>query len=1440
MKNYFKVLFLLFITFIGINVYAASDLLDDNNMYNRAYKNIHLAISDVKNANLNDAESINNMINFTQNGTYYDKPHCYQEYYQLLGLGDGVCSSYNEAARELSQMSGANCFNIISRSADHKITACYYDKDWHYYDATGGSQPDNKAYNARAEISFNAGFVSTYNPNSPYDMGGWFFGQNQSTNLTSTGEFSLMFPMPVGGSVSEKHLHSFYDNTYLYDFDILPLEDYAILYRKNRSTGTKAEIARVPYNANLGGISGLVKDYNYFYFLNYADGNKPYRMNLDGSNKTKLSDTVGINIWREFDSIYIYDTNKTNVKISDMSSYPKTATYTINDGTSAYKIIYVYNNNGATIIDVDGLLNDTPTGVIQVPSTLGGKPVIGIASSAYRSFDNSVVTEKLVLPSTLLYIGGDAFRYSNIKEVVLNSGLKAIGNLAFDSSKISTKVTIPSTVTFIGRSAFSNNKIPSVEIPNGIKVLGDSIFEDNKITSVELPSSLEVYTGSFGGPFGNNNIEELSFNSNIKEITIGSYHESLKRIFINGSNLDYVNISGLDDVEVYAHSNTKTATTLTNAGIDWIDIDNITYTIESGEDNITIDKSRGSIDLDYTIKPSYVNYTTSWSSSNPDVATVKNGKVTLWMAGNTTITLKLSTGVKKEFHLTVTDNPITSVKLGIPTSTPFRIGTRFKMNITVTPSDADITGLTYTSSDPNVLRINEYDGKYIDFELLKGGEATLTIDTPVGVSEETKFKVYYRPKSIAISGPSDPIYLGDTFEITRTIVADGEWEDFYYYGVSNPDVLEILDDGRMYAKGVGTSQVYIYEPDKPNNPKASAFITVKAIPVSSVSLDKTSISLEVGDTDKLTATVLPENAGDKTIKWSSNNTNVVTVDNNGNLTGIGVGVATIYARSNADSTINATCHVVVNPKTIPVTGISLNKSSITLEEKKTETLTATITPSDATNKAITWSSSDTTIATVSSTGKVTAKKKGTATITATTNNGKKATCTVTVIEIPVKSINLDKTNVELLVGKSTTISATVLPVDAADRSVTWTSSDPSVASIENKIITANKVGTATITATTSNGIKATCIVKVTSNEIAVTGITLSESFFILNEGENKTVVATIMPSNATNKALTWTSSDSSVASVDQNGKVTALRVGKATITATAVNGQKKACVVEVKAPLKSISLSQTSITLKKGEKANLSVIYNPSYTTDDKKVTWTSDERYIADVSSTGEVETYFVGETKIHAKVGNFEAICTVKVVDEDGLSFIDVTKDAWYYDSVKEAFNRGIIAGYNATTFGPGDKVTRGQLVTFLYRLEKSPAVSETSKFSDVKEGEYYTNAIKWASSNDIVHGYGGTTKFGPDDKIIRQDLVVILNNYARYKKVNLDDSYDLSGFSDCNIVKDGYAEPAIKWAVKNHVMSGKNINNKKYIAPFDNTTRAEAAAMIVNFTNTFNIEN
>ena len=183
--------------------------------------------------------------------------------------------------------------------------------------------------------------------------------------------------------------------------------------------------------------------------------------------------------------------------------------------------------------------------------------------------------------------------------------------------------------------------------------------------------------------------------------------------------------------------------------------------------------------------------------------------------------------------------------------------------------------------------------------------------------------------------------------------------------------------------------------------------------------------------------------------------------------------------------------------------------------------------------------------------------------------------------------------------------------------------------------------------------------------------------------------------------------------------------------------------------------------------------------------------------------------------------------------LTFKDVPETAWYYNSVKEAYTRGIIAGYSATKFGPGDKVTRGQLVTFIWRVEGQPNITEATTLKDIKEGAYYTKAVKWASKNKVVNGYK-SGNFGPNDPITRKDLAVILNNYAKHKGLPYTAEQDLSIFADYKLVKGGYAEPALKWAVKYGVMHGQDKKGKKYIAPISNTTRAEAAAMIVNFLN------
>ena len=254
------------------------------------------------------------------------------------------------------------------------------------------------------------------------------------------------------------------------------------------------------------------------------------------------------------------------------------------------------------------------------------------------------------------------------------------------------------------------------------------------------------------------------------------------------------------------------------------------------------------------------------------------------------------------------------------------------------------------------------------------------------------------------------------------------------------------------------------------------------VDVEKVSLNKSATTLTEGESETLTATITPSNAtGDKTVKWSSSNEAVAAVDSNGKVTAKKAGTAVITATSSNGKT--AGCTVTVKQKEIAITGISLNKSTTSLTEGESETLTATITPSNATgDKTVKWSSSNEAVAAVDSNGKVTAKKAGTAVITATSSNGKSASCTVTVKqkEIAITGIGLNKSTTSLTEGESETLTATIAPSNATgDKTVKWSSSNEAVAAVDsNGKVTAKKAGTAVITATSSNGKTAGCTVTV--------------------------------------------------------------------------------------------------------------------------------------------------------------------------------------------------------------------------------------------------------------------------------------------------------------------------------------------------------------------------
>ena len=338
-----------------------------------------------------------------------------------------------------------------------------------------------------------------------------------------------------------------------------------------------------------------------------------------------------------------------------------------------------------------------------------------------------------------------------------------------------------------------------------------------------------------------------------------------------------------------------------------------------------------------------------------------------------------------------------------------------------------------------------------------------------------------------------------------------------------------------------------------NNKKAVCHVTVLQ-PATSIVLNKKELTLQKGETANVLVNVGPVDVSDPTVTWSSSNPNVATVDN-GLITAVGGGECDIVATTH--NGLTATCHV-----SVPVAPeqISFESAEVSAIIGDKVTLNAILTPDDVTEKALTWATSDTEVATVEN-GVASCIGLGEAVITATTVNGLSAECKITVNPIMAESITLDLTEVETQIGETFTLTATISPDDTTDKSVTWTSSDTNVATVEAGVVTCVGVGEAVITATTVNGLTATCAVTVT--RILVESIVIDPSSIEGERGEQIQLTATVLPENATNKTLDWGSDDEFVAKVSETGLVTIMseRVTRIYARATDGSGVEASCEV---------------------------------------------------------------------------------------------------------------------------------------------------------------------------------------------------------------------------------------------------------------------------------------
>ena len=418
--------------------------------------------------------------------------------------------------------------------------------------------------------------------------------------------------------------------------------------------------------------------------------------------------------------------------------------------------------------------------------------------------------------------------------------------------------------------------------------------------------------------------------------------------------------------------------------------------------------------------------------------------------------------------------------------------------------------------------------------------------------------------SVSLNTTSITLTLGDrdndSYQLQATVNPSNAENKDVNWSSDNGTVASVDNTGLVKAKAVGDAVITVMTVDGNKTATCKVKVETKKYPVKEIKINKSTAEVAVGETITLIATVLPSNATDKSVEWSSNNPNVAKVEN-GKVTGIKAGKTTITVSSVENKDIEATCDVTVVAGKVSVTGVELDKTSLGMKEGDEETLTATVKPEDAENKNVIWSSSNTDVATVAN-GKVVAKAVGTSVITVTTEDGGyTATCTVTVEpnKISVTGVKLDKTSLAMTKGDEETLKATVEPEEATDKSVEWRSDHPEIADVDEKTgkVTAKDGGEANIIVKTIDGefsdtCKVTVSVPVEGVKIELDGTEIEN--LEKTVGETFTLKAKIEPSNATNQNVTWTSLDPSVATVNNNGKVTAKKAGFTVITVTTEDG----------------------------------------------------------------------------------------------------------------------------------------------------------------------------------------------------------------------------------------------------------------------------------------------